>query len=512
MKKLPMILLVIVVTALAVLVTSFSSDRVSAAEPVCGPGGPGIHWVDNCNFVGPKKADIINPSTALVGIDLDGDCGRDVNLILTGPVTVNRQTTSDDSLNFPGASPVDGHPLGPGLDVIDTEIANMALTGLTNLGLVTLRVGKGTPGINPLVSNSFGAIVEQSPPPGAGGPTLADSFFDVFFEVEVDPPGPPPPFKLYNHPQLPDALGRTGLVLEAVIDRVPPLAVYFHPKPLCLDLFDAPDDPNTAVVEGNDTGINLVEARHDTKGTNNDPDLSINIDPDKDPTNGVTCTTKGPAKCTEFVGEFVNKPFTVNVVVKHIDGKGNFPNGYSGFQVRLDYSPGLILKNRFGTSEMSLWPDCVSAGEAKGPGNTYVGNCDTGPPPAQPSFYAKGQNSSGNTDPNASGIVMQVDFACQAPGPQTITLNHGVPLDSYLLDDVFTRFADPDPDETLTINCEVPVGGLVVDLDGDLGDMSLVTAQSSGSTGRLAGTIAGVGALAAVLTGAAWYARRRWAR
>ncbi|MCH7837311.1 MAG: hypothetical protein IIC26_02250 [Chloroflexi bacterium] len=55
------------------------------------------------------------------------------------------------------------------------------------------------------------------------------------------------------------------------------------------------------------------------------------------------------------------------------------------------------------------------------------------------------------------------------------------------------------------------VGGLAVDLDGDLGDLPLETAQSSGgNTGVLAGTIAGITALAVTLTGAAWYARRRW--
>ena len=57
----------------------------------------------------------------------------------------------------------------------------------------------------------------------------------------------------------------------------------------------------------------------------------------------------------------------------------------------------------------------------------------------------------------------------------------------------------------------VAVGGLVVDLDE--GALSLEGAQrSGGSAGRPAGTIAGVGALAVALTGAAWYARRRWAK
>ena len=53
---------------------------------------------------------------------------------------------------------------------------------------------------------------------------------------------------------------------------------------------------------------------------------------------------------------------------------------------------------------------------------------------------------------------------------------------------------------------EPPVGGLVVDLDG--GPLSAAQ-PSGGSAGRLAGTIAGIAAFAVMLTGAAWYARRR---
>ena len=62
-------------------------------------------------------------------------------------------------------------------------------------------------------------------------------------------------------------------------------------------------------------------------------------------------------------------------------------------------------------------------------------------------------------------------------------------------------------------NCIValnaPVGGLAVDLDGDLGDLPLETASSGGNVGLLAGLIAGISAVAITVTGAAWYARRR---
>ena len=56
-----------------------------------------------------------------------------------------------------------------------------------------------------------------------------------------------------------------------------------------------------------------------------------------------------------------------------------------------------------------------------------------------------------------------------------------------------------------------PVGGLAVDLDGDLGDLPSETAQSpGGNAGVLAGIVAAIAASTVTLTGAAWYARRRW--
>ncbi|KKK77320.1 hypothetical protein LCGC14_2854810, partial [marine sediment metagenome] len=88
---------------------------------------------------------------------------------------------------------------------------------------------------------SLGAIVEQ-----VGDDTLADSFFDVFFEI-LGGPGP-----MYNH---------DALTIEAVIDRVPPFnTTYLHPIAICIDLFDDP-------IAGSDTGINLVEAEHNTGPT-----------------------------------------------------------------------------------------------------------------------------------------------------------------------------------------------------------------------------------------------------
>jgi len=153
----------------------------------------------------------------------------DVNLILwpcavpDNLAIINRSAPRDDSQNFPGLRPVDGH-----LDVIDTEIISMCLTG----GGYTLRAGLGQGGV---ISRSLGAVAEQP-----GNPTLAESFFDVFFEVQT-PQGP-----LYN---------QTPLRLAAVINCVPPKAAYIHPTG-CLPLFTSP-------IPGQGMHVaNLVTAQH----------------------------------------------------------------------------------------------------------------------------------------------------------------------------------------------------------------------------------------------------------
>ena len=101
----------------------------------------------------------------------------------------------------------------------------------------------------------------------------------------------------------------------------------------------------------------------------------------------------------------------------------------------------------------------------------------------------------------ASSILLCLSLA---PGART-----GLPADD-------ATPSDPQPigavikNGSVTCKPESPiVGGLVVNLD----EGPLSAAQpSGGGAGRLAGTIAGIAAVAVALTGAAWYARRRWAR
>ena len=224
MRRLPISLLAMVVAVAAAVLGS--SDATAAPPASCGPGS---HWADTC--VGPPPPphpDFFPTSGALVGVDTNNDCSVDQNLVMSGPTTVDRQDRSDDSAQFPGTRPVDAH-----LDVIDTEIVSMSLTG----GGFTLSAGVNAPGINPSVPATRGAVAEQP-----GDNTMADSFFDVFFEIQL-PSGPP---NLYN--QLP-------LIVTDVIDRVPPVgATYIHPTG-CIPLHADP-------LVFSPTGVNLVTAQH----------------------------------------------------------------------------------------------------------------------------------------------------------------------------------------------------------------------------------------------------------
>src|SRR5262249_9676492 len=138
-------------------------------SPPCSECGSGPHWIHNPNCPpGGKGSDTVS-SGATVGIDFNGDCIADQVLTLGGPVTIGKRGPADDSANFPGTRPVDGH-----IDAIDTQISAMMLPG----GGVTLRAGPYSGSAQPL-QPSLGAVAEKP-----SNPNLADSFFDVFVEVD----------------------------------------------------------------------------------------------------------------------------------------------------------------------------------------------------------------------------------------------------------------------------------------------------------------------------------------
>ena len=167
-------------------------------EQCCQCGG-GPHWIDDC-APGTDRM----KSGALVGIDLDGDCVAESSVVMGGPVYVEKSGPLDDSVHFPGTRAIDGHD-----DVIDTEITNMRLSSRD--GIVLTAGAKY--GLHP----TYGVIAEQAEDPNK---EWADSFFDVFFAVDLDGDGAD------------DAFNQRPLRLEAKINCVPPKARYFHPT-LC---------------------------------------------------------------------------------------------------------------------------------------------------------------------------------------------------------------------------------------------------------------------------------------
>ncbi len=195
-------------------------DACQQDEP-CEDCGPGDHWIDEC------AAGLDNLATgALVGLDTDFDCQMDTNLILHGPALIRRSGPLDDSVQYPGLAPDDGH-----LEVLDTEMLSMQLAG----GGVILRAGQGH-SIGDPIRPTLGAISEQ------GDPSNADSFFDVFFEIEISAGN-----FVYN---------RSPLRVQSKITCVPPGNNYFHPVG-CIPLFKTP------FPDASEPVANLVTASHD---------------------------------------------------------------------------------------------------------------------------------------------------------------------------------------------------------------------------------------------------------
>lgn len=195
--------------------------------PPCDECGPGAHWIHlpPCPPGGTGQDNL--PSGAVFGIDLTGDCIAETNVIAGGPVTIRKAGPADDATSFPGTRPIDGH-----LDVVDTEIVGMSLTG----GGVTLRAGTMSGSVQPL-QPTLGAVAEQP-----GDPSSADSFFDVFFEVDLGGT------QYYN---------QTPYRLAQVVDCLPPQRNYHHLAG-CVPLYTSPFPGGAAPVAW------LVQANHFT--------------------------------------------------------------------------------------------------------------------------------------------------------------------------------------------------------------------------------------------------------
>lgn len=226
------------------------------------------------------------------------------------------------------------------------------------------------------------------------------------------------------------------------------------------------------------------------------PDFSIEVQ-------GANCDTRGvnPSKCQVAAGS----QFTVSVSIDDLSGlpdlDADTKAGYSGFQVRLNYSAGLTLKNRTDVTEV-VWPDCGLAPEVKDVG-TYLTGC----------AIAGGANESVFT-----GAVVEVDFNCSDPpgSQESVTLVHGLPTitspgDSFIVNEQASGALAEAGSESLTINCTSGVGGIA-----ELPEVARTPLETPGSSGASYWIVAGVAAAAAAsavtLGGAARCARRRWRR
>ncbi len=161
------------------------------ALPSCGPGA---HWVDAC----PGAVELFPLTGGFHRIELFGLGTFD--LFTTGPTTIYRA---------PGTTVPDHH--------IDTEMVSLTLTG----GGLTLNAGDGIAnGICDGPLCSLGRITEQG-----GNPTLADSFFDINFEILGTPFG-----RLHNI---------EPCTMRSVIDQVPPpIGTTYVCSPLPVALID----------------------------------------------------------------------------------------------------------------------------------------------------------------------------------------------------------------------------------------------------------------------------------
>jgi hypothetical protein len=189
---------------------------------------------------------------------------------------------------------------------------------------------------------------------------------------------------------------------------------------------------------------------------------------------GAGCdTVTGDTKCDVTP----NAPFTLLV---SLNSFVTVNSDYSQLSLRLVNSTGLVNKTAIQSVTAPVQAQGCGAQSSLSFGPTlYFFNCAV---------------SDGSE--NYVGVVFDADFNCQAGSPRTFTLEQGVNVgQTRIVSSKGTAIADPDGNETLTINCVDPatlVGGAQADLTG--------TATSSNAAGAVAGaTVAVVMALTAGL-------------
>jgi HYR domain len=121
----------------------------------------------------PKEIDVFDYSLAKITLEYPG--GANERITLAGPSTVKVCVTPQG-----GAADTDGD----GLDQVPTEMTQLELHGNSSQGPVTVRLNAARPSLGEIEeqANNTPGILDVAPFASSG---LADSFFDVFVEVEV---------------------------------------------------------------------------------------------------------------------------------------------------------------------------------------------------------------------------------------------------------------------------------------------------------------------------------------
>ncbi|NNC95392.1 MAG: T9SS type A sorting domain-containing protein [Chitinophagales bacterium] len=194
---------------------SATVDDGSCCYPVFGPG-PG--WFGDALAGPPGFDELLTGANICINLN-PSNCQpfpADLELNLIGPTGVSRVPQ-------------------PTAGVIQTEMVSMSLTGTDPGFPVQLRAGNDAS--VPLPPSN--GVVQQTSPPD---PFVAESFFDVFFEVEIGSPSGGPPILGYNH---------QPVQLGAVIDRLPPENPLQGAPGQCIQIFDQPPGAPTAILIGN---------------------------------------------------------------------------------------------------------------------------------------------------------------------------------------------------------------------------------------------------------------------
>lgn len=182
-----------------------------------GTFGPGDHWVDT-----------VTEGTYVMNVD--GDFYTTVYGIGASSFVASGQIMVwyDDARDTPD-------PLDPGhSNHVDVEIVSMNLTGnAPGVGPVALRSGDSVAnGMSDGPLFTGGTIIEAT-----DDPSLADSFFDIFFEVEISAYA----LTIFN---------KQPLQVSGRIDRIPPVG-FAYVSLGAVELYDAanPDGPAVARMD-----------------------------------------------------------------------------------------------------------------------------------------------------------------------------------------------------------------------------------------------------------------------